>query len=659
MTIAVAYKIAGDPRSAHVLDSGVVDWSGARLSISDDDAVAMRAARELGDSLGTEVVGITLGPDSIGTPALRKNALSKGPDRLLVVSDDATTSWNSTAVGEALARVVQRDGTMTALITGPGSTDEGSKMVSGVIAGALGWPSFQDVSAIRTAGEGLILTQHTGGQRREVRVTGPVVIAVTSDAAAVKVPAMKDILDAAKKPAQLLTAADLGDMEGRTLDPIARAVPPVQRRLHQILDGPGAVAELVGILDRRGLLPNVGSTGISGAAAGTSSTGISSNAAGTSSTGISSNASTGAPFISGDDAAPHAAGTSGAEASSATGSAPEHAVWIISSGATISPFLPALRRYDAVHVIALVPEGEAGSGSVQLPAFPDATSVQVITHPSDVPAEALSAALTNLVDAQPGDIVLVPNEPSERALGGEIAGRRGWPILTDVREVSAEHVVSGRFGAISLETYARAGVTFVGVIGSLPGTAACAGAAGAGGAAGTGRALSSGSTPVSEVAAPAGAIAPARITAAESEDVSERRLATATRVVGAGRGFAAKEDLRLFHELAEVLDAAEGATRPLAEGDAWLPRDSYVGLSGTVIAPDLYIAIGISGQPHHTAGVTDSGVIVVINNDPEAEMFEFCDYGIVGDLYTVLPELITLIRKRVAAPAPDMGARLD
>ncbi|MDE1654927.1 FAD-binding protein [Actinotignum schaalii] len=598
MTIAVAYKIAGDPRSAHVLDSGVVDWSGARLSISDDDAVAMRAARELGDALGTEVVGITLGPDSIGTPALRKNALSKGPDRLLVVSDDATTSWNSTAVGEALARVVQRDGTITALITGPGSTDEGSKMVSGVIAGALGWPSFQDVSAINTAGEDLLLTQHTGGQRREVRVSGPVVIAVTSDAAAVKVPAMKDILDAAKKPAQLLTAADLGDMEGRTLDPIARAVPPVQPRLHQILDGPGAVAELVGILDRRGLLPNAGSTGISG-----------------------------------DDAAPNAAGTPGAEASSATGAAPEHAVWVITAGATISPFLPALRRFDAVHVIALVPEGETAPESGQLPGFPDATSVQVITHPSDVPAEALSAVLTELVDAQPGDIVLVPNEPSERALGGEIAGRRGWPILTDVREVSAEHVVSGRFGAISLETYARAGVTFVGVIGSLPGTAACAGAD---------------STPVSEVAAPAGAIAPARITAAESEDVSERRLATATRVVGAGRGFAAKEDLRLFHELAEVLDAAEGATRPLAEGDAWLPRDSYVGLSGTVIAPDLYIAIGISGQPHHTAGVTDSGVIVVINNDPEAEMFEFCDYGIVGDLYTVLPELITLIRKRVA-----------
>ena len=598
MTIAVAYKIAGDPRSAHVLDSGVVDWSGARLSISDDDAVAMRAARELGDALGTEVVGITLGPDSIGTPALRKNALSKGPDRLLVVSDDATTSWNSTAVGEALARVVQRDGTITALITGPGSTDEGSKMVSGVIAGALGWPSFQDVSAINTAGEDLLLTQHTGGQRREVRVSGPVVIAVTSDAAAVKVPAMKDILDAAKKPAQLLTAADLGDMEGRTLDPIARAVPPVQPRLHQILDGPGAVAELVGILDRRGLLPNAGSTGISG-----------------------------------DDAAPNAAGTPGAEASSATGAAPEHAVWVITAGATISPFLPALRRFDAVHVIALVPEGETAPESGQLPGFPDATSVQVITHPSDVPAEALSAVLTELVDAQPGDIVLVPNEPSERALGGEIAGRRGWPILTDVREVSAEHVVSGRFGAISLETYARAGVRLGGFMGSVPGPAACAVAA---------------STPVSVGAARAGAIARARITAAESEDVSERRLATATRVVGAGRGFAAKEDLRLFHELAEVLDAAEGATRPLAEGDAWLPRDSYVGLSGTVIAPDLYIAIGISGQPHHTAGVTDSGVIVVINNDPEAEMFEFCDYGIVGDLYTVLPELITLIRKRVA-----------
>ncbi|MDY5139643.1 hypothetical protein R6H00_10760, partial [Actinotignum timonense] len=95
----------------------------------------------------------------------------------------------------------------------------------------------------------------------------------------------------------------------------------------------------------------------------------------------------------------------------------------------------------------------------------------------------------------------------------EIAGRRGWPILTDVREVSAEHVVSGRFGAISLETYARAGVTFVGVIGSLPGTAACAGAA-----SGFGDAAGAGSTSVAEVAAPAGAIAPARGTAADTEN---------------------------------------------------------------------------------------------------------------------------------------------
>lgn len=76
-----------------------------------------------------------------------------------------------------------------------------------------------------------------------------------------------------------------------------------------------------------------------------------------------------------------------------------------------------------------------------------------------------------------------------------------------------------------------------------------------------------------------------------------------------------------------------------------MPRESYIGVSGQIVAPELYVAIGISGQIHHTAGVTDSQTIVAINNDELATIFDFADYGIVGDLYAVLPELTAAVQK--------------
>ncbi len=112
-------------------------------------------------------------------------------------------------------------------------------------------------------------------------------------------------------------------------------------------------------------------------------------------------------------------------------------------------------------------------------------------------------------------------------------------------------------------------------------------------------------------------------------------------VVVAGRGIRSKEDLELVKELARALGGAWSVTRPLAADQGW--ADSWVGISGLVVSPKLYIGVGVSGQPHHMMGARGSKIIVAINKDPGAPIFEECDYGIVGDLYAVVPELLKLL----------------
>lgn len=118
---------------------------------------------------------------------------------------------------------------------------------------------------------------------------------------------------------------------------------------------------------------------------------------------------------------------------------------------------------------------------------------------------------------------------------------------------------------------------------------------------------------------------------------NSENLTDAARVIGVGRGIGEKADLEMIATLATALDAKVGATRPLAEGYGWF--DSYIGLTGQTVHADLYMAIGISGQIHHTGGVQDSAVVVAINDDPQAPIFAEADYGIVGDLYEVVPAL--------------------
>ena len=121
-------------------------------------------------------------------------------------------------------------------------------------------------------------------------------------------------------------------------------------------------------------------------------------------------------------------------------------------------------------------------------------------------------------------------------------------------------------------------------------------------------------------------------------------LTEAEVVVSAGRGLKGPENWGMVEDLAKALHAATACSRPVADAH-WRPHNEHVGQTGIAIAPNLYIAIGISGAIQHLAGVNRSKVIVVINKDPEAPFFKAADYGIVGDAFEVVPKLTEAIKK--------------
>jgi electron transfer flavoprotein alpha subunit len=121
-------------------------------------------------------------------------------------------------------------------------------------------------------------------------------------------------------------------------------------------------------------------------------------------------------------------------------------------------------------------------------------------------------------------------------------------------------------------------------------------------------------------------------------------LSKAEVIVAVGRGIKSQENIALAEKLAEVLGGDIAASRPICDA-GWLPIDRQIGSSGQTVAPKLYVALGISGAIQHLVGMKNSGTIVAVNKDPEAPIFDIADYGIVGDLFEVLPVLTEEVRK--------------
>ena len=248
--------------------------------------------------------------------------------------------------------------------------------------------------------------------------------------------------------------------------------------------------------------------------------------------------------------------------------------------------------------------------------------------PGDVPVEACAAAVAEAVAADPPRVVLGGRNPSERVLLGAAAARLGAAVLTGAQSVSIGGggdviVVNAVFGDIAEETVAVSGPVALLIDGGPVPPA------------------SGGGAPIEEV--PATPL-PLKVIETRMHDFDEVDLNSALRVIGVGRGLAAREDLAMIEELAHALEAEIACSRPVAEGLNWMGKDRYIGSSGAHIAPAIYLAVGISGQLQHMVGVTGAETIVAINSDPNAAVFTQADYGLVGDLYQIVPAITAALK---------------
>jgi len=246
----------------------------------------------------------------------------------------------------------------------------------------------------------------------------------------------------------------------------------------------------------------------------------------------------------------------------------------------------------------------------------------------EIPAEAYAAQLAAAAAADDAGLAVSSDIPVSRILLGAVAAKLSAVIVGSVRSMAAEgeSIVISRSAAEGkvLEDIVTAGPAAVIFDGE-------------------------------DIDMPAAQAVPVEIIKAEDtgdalrlvetlEEESGSGLLTAERVVSVGACLISKDDLKLIEELAEAARAEIACSLPVCDDLRWLPTNRVVGHTHNQIAPTLYVAVGISGQPQHMAGVRDAKIVVAINNDPEARIFKNCNYGIVGDLYKIVPALIAAFK---------------
>lgn len=250
---------------------------------------------------------------------------------------------------------------------------------------------------------------------------------------------------------------------------------------------------------------------------------------------------------------------------------------------------------------------------------------EVFAYPEEVSLVSVLSAVSELIVSQKPQLLLCESGSDGRLLAGYTAAKLGVSPLCDVMSLSctADAVETTRLvyggSAVKTEQCAFPAVAIV-----------CAGTFEASDAAAEPQVTQincSGSCSV-------------ELAGTSAVEASTVNLAAAKRVVGVGRGLASADNIPAAEKLAAALGAEIGCTRPVAEEEHWYSKDRYIGVSGVMIKPNFYLAIGISGQIQHMVGVNQTNVICAINKDENAPIIKQTDYTLIGDVNAVLPAII-------------------